>query len=412
MRTTIRGQTRRSGALAALVALALGAALLHGAAPSSAQQPTLSGELPTGGGIALAVWSGGHAADLLDVATSRGCSVRSVWANRPGGGLVGYFPTPIAIVNRAFTDLYPGAQLPANSPVVLVCAPARGASGAQPVSLVQAFGGRGFDRPIELLPYTGGRWLVADQDGRVLLLDALGNDLGTLLDQPVSRAGNEEGLLSLALDPNFPATPYLYLYYSAGSGSRRTVLSRFTVTNDVAAPSSELVILEIEQPFSNHNGGAVRFGPDGLLYLSIGDGGSGGDPQGNGQNRSTLLGTVLRLDVSGASAAAPYAIPPGNPFVAVAGARDEIWAYGSATPGAWPSTPRPERSGSPTSARATSRRSTGSCAAATTAGTASRATTASIRLRAAAAPVRSSRSRPTATTAAARSPVASSTAAR
>ena len=113
-------------------------------------------------------------------------------------------------------------------------------------------------------------------------------------------------------------------------------LSRFTVdieaTPTLADPASELVILEVGQPYGNHNGGAVRFGPDGMLYVSVGDGGSGGDPQGNGQNLETLLGTVIRIDVRAASESEPYAIPPDNPFVDVEGARPEIWAYGLRNP--------------------------------------------------------------------------------
>jgi glucose/arabinose dehydrogenase len=92
------------------------------------------------------------------------------------------------------------------------------------------------------------------------------------------------------------------------------------------------VVLEVEEPFSNHNGGAIRFGPDGLLYLGFGDGGSGGDPLGSGQDRSTLLGSIIRIDVRNASAAAPYAVPPTNPFVGEAGVRPEIWAYGVRNP--------------------------------------------------------------------------------
>ena len=92
------------------------------------------------------------------------------------------------------------------------------------------------------------------------------------------------------------------------------------------------MILEVPQPFRNHNGGAIRFGPDLMLYLGLGDGGSQGDPQGNGQNLETLLGSVIRIDVRDASAAQPYAIPPDNPFVGVAGVREEIWAYGLRNP--------------------------------------------------------------------------------
>ena len=162
-----------------------------------------------------------------------------------GGGLVGYFPTPIGIVNQEFLVAYPGGVLGVGSPVIVVCA-AGGAGGpVQPVSLTPVFGGRTFDRPIELLSYPVGRWLVAEEGGRVLLLEANGADAGTPLNRPVSRDGNEEGLLSVALDPDFPAGPYLYAYYSAPSGQRRTVLSRYTVANDVAVPSSELVLLEV-----------------------------------------------------------------------------------------------------------------------------------------------------------------------
>jgi glucose/arabinose dehydrogenase len=328
-----RPATRTPLLVTVLAAAVLAAALLVAAqiegGSASAQEGELSGELATDGGFSLAVWGGGPADALLDAATARGCGVRSVWATRPGGGLVGFFPTSIALVNQDFNATFGGA-LPAATPVIVVCGAGGTAAGAQPVSLTTVFGGRFFERPIELLPYASGRWLVGDQGGEVLLLGAQGEDLGTLLDLAVSRASEEEGLLSLALDPDFPARPYLYAYYSAVSGARRTVLSRFEVAGDAALPASELVLLEIEQPFGNHNGGAVRFGPDGLLYLGVGDGGSDDDFQGHGQNRGTLLGTVLRLDV--ANADATYTIPASNPFVGVAGAREEVWAYGLRNP--------------------------------------------------------------------------------
>lgn len=314
-------------AAAALLALLVAIDLPR---PAGAQAPGLSGDLAVNGGFSLAVWGGGTADDLLDAARDGGCNVRSVWANGPDG-LVGYFPTQVSVVNRDFTDAYPGAQLPASTPVVVVCGANEG-SGVQSVSLTSVLGGRVFDRPIDLVPYPGNRWLVAEQDGQVLLLASNGGSLGTVLDRSVSRSSNEEGLLSIALDPAFPTRPYLYTYYSAPDGERRTVLSRYEITGDAAVASSELVILEVPQPFSNHNGGAVRFGPDGMVYLGLGDGGSGGDPQGNGQNRSTLLGSVLRIDVANAWAAVPYVVPSNNPFVGVADARAEIWAYGFRNP--------------------------------------------------------------------------------
>ena len=200
------------------------------------------------------------------------------------------------------------------------------------IVLVPAFGGREFERPIELLPYPGGRFILAQQNGTIRLLTADGSDAGTVLNLTVRQVGNEEGLLSIALDPAFPARPYLYAYYSA-DGPRRTALSRFTIVGDTAAPSSEIAILDVNQPLTNHHGGTIRFGPDGMLYLGFGDGGSGGDPRGNGQNPSTLLGSVIRIDVRGASEARPYLIPPDNPtFAAALNARPETWAYGFRNP--------------------------------------------------------------------------------
>ena len=150
----------------------------------------------------------------------------------------------------------------------------------------------------------------------------------------VSREGNEEGMLGLAFDPSYTQNGYFYLYYSAAN-PRRSVISRFSVSaNDpnLANPSSELVLLEVPQPYGNHNGGTLAFGPDGYLYIALGDGGSRGDPLGNGQNTSTLLGSILRIDVLGATAEQPYRIPADNPLAGVARAKGEIWAYGLRNP--------------------------------------------------------------------------------
>jgi glucose/arabinose dehydrogenase len=150
----------------------------------------------------------------------------------------------------------------------------------------------------------------------------------------VNRGGNEEGLLGLAFDPRYRENGYFYVYYSAAN-PRRSVLSRFNLDQSnpgLAAPQSETIILEVEQPFSNHNGGQIAFGPDGYLYIGLGDGGGAGDPQGNGQNLGTLLGSILRIDVSGLSVSGHYKIPADNPFVNTAGARAEIWAFGLRNP--------------------------------------------------------------------------------
>ncbi len=150
----------------------------------------------------------------------------------------------------------------------------------------------------------------------------------------VESTGNEQGLLALTFDPDFQRNGYFYSYYTAASPSR-SILSRFsqgTVDLDQADPNSETIILEIPQPYANHNGGQIVFGTDGYLYLSLGDGGGGGDPQRNGQNLGTLLGKMLRIDVRNITSTEKYRIPQDNPFVNVAGARGEIWAYGLRNP--------------------------------------------------------------------------------
>ena len=221
----------------------------------------------------------------------------------------------------------PTASTPTPTPATVTpVAPGR-------VALTPAFGGREFSRPIELGTYPDGRLFVADQDGLVLLLDRDGGNERVLLDlsSKVRRAHNEEGLLSVALDPEFGSNRFLYAYYSA-SDPRRTVLSRFAVTADAADLASELVVLELAQPFGNHNGGAVRFGPDGMLYLGLGDGGLAGDPRGNGQDPSTLLGAIIRIDVRDISQERGYTVPPDNPLLELPGARPEVWAYGFRNP--------------------------------------------------------------------------------
>jgi glucose/arabinose dehydrogenase len=184
--------------------------------------------------------------------------------------------------------------------------------------------------------------LVVLQDGRIVSFpnDPQASQITTVLDQReiTSRSGNEEGLLGLALDPDFAQNGRLYVYYSATPGPRRTVLARLTATGSGASlvvdPGSRLVLLEVPQPFSNHNGGMIAFGPDRMLYVALGDGGSGGDPQGNGQDlKNNLLGSILRLDVRNATAQQPYAIPPDNPFAnATDGTKRETWAFGLRNP--------------------------------------------------------------------------------
>jgi glucose/arabinose dehydrogenase len=251
------------------------------------------------------------------------------------------------------TTIVPGvtkdseADTPTASATVPVPTATPGTGPGEPpvVRLEDAFPGLGeLERPIELIvaEEREGELLVALQDGRILSLlnNESAPDARTILDirDAVSRDGNEEGLLGMAIAVAQIAADSgeIFLYYSVEDGPRRTRLARMNWTRVEGRVSidagTELVLLEVAQPFSNHNGGKIAFGPDGMLYVALGDGGSGGDPQGNGQNPGTLLGSILRLDVSEATAEEPYRIPPDNPFVGTPGARGETWAYGLRNP--------------------------------------------------------------------------------
>jgi glucose/arabinose dehydrogenase len=177
------------------------------------------------------------------------------------------------------------------------------------------------------------RLFITEQDGRIqVVID------GEIAPEPfldiTDRVGfnaNEQGLLGLAFHPDYEENGFFFVDYTDGNGN--TIVSRFQVSGDPnrADPSSEQLVLAVQQPFRNHNGGQILFGPDGYLYVGLGDGGSGGDPQGNGQNPVTLLGSILRLDVDTVSLESPYAIPADNPFAGGEGA-PEVWAYGLRNP--------------------------------------------------------------------------------
>lgn len=181
-----------------------------------------------------------------------------------------------------------------------------------------------------------GRIFVVEQGGTIRTIADGAPDPAPFLDiADRLSAGGERGLLGLAFHPDYPTDPRFFVDYTNEAGD--TVIASFRVdpaTSDRADPGSELVLLTITQPYANHNGGALAFGPDGMLYIAMGDGGSGGDPHGNGQRLDTLLGKILRIDVRGpdTTASAPYAVPPDNPYAGVAGALPEIWLSGLRNP--------------------------------------------------------------------------------
>ena len=215
-----------------------------------------------------------------------------------------------------------------------------GAASAQTVTTEDAFPGVTFSAPIALVaaPGEAARAYVVEQGGAVKAA-TLGGSAATvfldLTDRVSYRRGTETGLLGLAFHPGYAQNGRLFVNYTAPGDARGVVVTRiseFRRRDDGAAdPDSERVLLEVGQPFDNHNAGTLAFGPDGLLYAALGDGGSGGDPQGNGQNPETLLGALLRLDVDDVPEGAEYGVPQDNPFVGRAG-RDEIYATGLRNP--------------------------------------------------------------------------------
>ena len=195
---------------------------------------------------------------------------------------------------------------------------------------------RGLDGPLYVTTPTGDpRLFVVEQPGRVRVIEG-----GRLLDRPFldltkrARSGGERGLLSIAFHPQYRANGFLFVNYTDLNGDTQIERYRVTADPNVADPASARLVLHVAQPYPNHNGGHILFGPDGMLYVGMGDGGSGGDPHGNGQNLGTLLGKLLRLDVdvSNDSRAPGYRIPRDNPFVGRRGARPEIWADGLRNP--------------------------------------------------------------------------------
>lgn len=206
-----------------------------------------------------------------------------------------------------------------------------------------AFPNLSFDRPVGIYSVGDGsnRLFVLEKRGVILSFENSENvtSASVFLDirDRVNSNGAEEGLLGLAFHPNFTRNGFFYLDYTA-SNPRRTVIARYTVTPNNPSQADrdlEQIILEVPQPqpYANHNGGQLAFGPDGYLYIAMGDGGGRGDPQGNAQNRMSSLGKILRIDVNNPSGDMRYGIPADNPFVGTGnGYRGEIYAFGLRNP--------------------------------------------------------------------------------
>ncbi len=210
--------------------------------------------------------------------------------------------------------------------------PPPGQTGTLDLQLVAS----GLQSPLYLTAPPGDpRLFIVEQPGHIRIVQG-----GQLLARPFLdmtdrvASGGEEGLLGLAFHPNYASNGYFYVDYTHLNNARDTLytlIERYTVSAapDSADSASHKLILRIVQPYTNHNGGLVMFGPDGMLYIGMGDGGSGGDPENRAQNPDSLLGKLLRIDVDGGD---PYVNPPGNPYVGVANGRGEIWAIGLRNP--------------------------------------------------------------------------------
>ena len=217
------------------------------------------------------------------------------------------------------------------------CTPASGPVASDAVALERAFPRLRFERPVFLCGAGDGsnRLFVVEQGGVIRTFpnepEARSSVFLDLSDQ-VSRRGNEEGLLGLAFHPDYAENGELFVHYSANDPDMHGTLSRFRVDPDDpnrVEPSSEEVLLRLEQPYRNHNGGMIAFGPDGYLYISFGDGGAADDPHGHGLNPLTWFGSILRIDVDREDEGKAYAVPPENPFVlATDFAAPETWAFG------------------------------------------------------------------------------------
>jgi glucose/arabinose dehydrogenase len=240
-------------------------------------------------------------------------------------------PDPAAAPTTAVTSTTVGVTTTSEVPATTVAAAVRAgvaSSGQFRAARVRLVEVATLEQPVAMAVRPGDRALyLVEQVGRVRAVREGRLDPTPVVDiSELVNAGGERGLLGLAFSPD---GRYLYLHYTDRAGDHQ--VSELAMRGPRADPGSERSVLRIDDPFGNHNGGQLAYGPDGRLYLGFGDGGGGGDPQGNGQSLGSLLGKILRIDPR-PGGGRPYRVPPDNPFVGRDGARPEIWAYGLRNP--------------------------------------------------------------------------------
>jgi glucose/arabinose dehydrogenase len=226
-------------------------------------------------------------------------------------------------------------------PLLVTACQAQEVSSSGVVDFKPVFTNLSLERPIFLTApnNNGNRLYVLEQRGRIISFPNKQNlqksDVIEVLDiqdrvEDHNEGHNEQGLLGMAFHPNVAENHKVYLDYNPSSGQRRNVVSEWTIDPETGKidPDSERVLMEFPQPYGNHNGGHLEFGPDGYLYITRGDGGAGGDPKNNGQDPTTLLGAIIRIGVNNRENGKPYAVPDDNPFVNDPNKRSEIYAYG------------------------------------------------------------------------------------
>jgi glucose/arabinose dehydrogenase len=263
--------------------------------------------------LAVAACGGSQGTPSLPASSGTGGATASA---SPAATAAGPVRSPV----RSAEATSPGSAPPFDAAAVSIDLAEVSAIPGQPIGVVAANDG---SRRLFVIEQAGRIWLVRDgARGETPFLDMAG----------LVRAGGEQGLLGLAFHPDYPDDPRFFVYYTDREGGQRVATVRVSDDPDKADANAIEPILRMEDFAPNHNGGSLAFGPDGFLYVATGDGGGGGDPRGSGQNLSTYLGKILRLDVDNPSGSRPYGIPSDNPFQDQNGTLPEIWVTGLRNP--------------------------------------------------------------------------------